>query len=305
MNRIWAVTSFFNPADYRTKLLNYRIFRQRLGIPLLAVEHSHLGLFELKPGDADLLVQLSGGDVMWQKERLLNVAISRLPEECEVVAWLDCDIVFQRTDWAQAAMEAARQFRVCQLYRRVYHLRKATPSSQIGTEWAFRWNDSFGWAVSQGLKPTSLSMTENKRSFKRGHAWCARRELLQAHGLYDRNILGGGVRNLAFALTGQVEEVVDYGAMSPAHARDYRTWAEAFQKAANGPSYIDGEIFHLWHGDFERRRYARRHDILSRHNFDPARDIALDESGCWRWNSAKPDMHQEIRDYFAQRLEDS
>ena len=37
---MWAVTTFFTPAGYRNRLRNFRVFRQHLPIPLLAVELS-------------------------------------------------------------------------------------------------------------------------------------------------------------------------------------------------------------------------------------------------------------------------
>jgi len=33
-----AITCYFNPAAYRRKLDNYRIFRRHLGVPLICVE---------------------------------------------------------------------------------------------------------------------------------------------------------------------------------------------------------------------------------------------------------------------------
>ena len=66
--RLWAVTSYYNPVPYRRRLDNYRIFRERLALPLLTVELAYRAP-ELAPGDADILVQIPGRDVMWQKER--------------------------------------------------------------------------------------------------------------------------------------------------------------------------------------------------------------------------------------------
>src|SRR5690349_10101249 len=83
-SRLWAITSYFNPLDYRRRRQNYRAFRERLPLPLLTVELAYRSP-ELAAGDADLLVQLRGRDVMWQKERLLNIAVARLPPECDRV----------------------------------------------------------------------------------------------------------------------------------------------------------------------------------------------------------------------------
>jgi hypothetical protein len=54
---LWAITSYFNPAGYRTRLENYRRFRAHLTVPLVTVEASFDGRFELGPADADILVQ--------------------------------------------------------------------------------------------------------------------------------------------------------------------------------------------------------------------------------------------------------
>ncbi len=72
---LWAITSFFNPAGYKNRLSNYHRFRSRLNVPLVAVELSFTGRFELRDSDAEILIQISGADVMWQKERLLNIAL--------------------------------------------------------------------------------------------------------------------------------------------------------------------------------------------------------------------------------------
>ena len=74
---LWAIASFFNPLGYQTRLTNYRIFRRHLGVPLLTVEQGYDGRFELDGQDATILVQVPARDVMWQKERLLNLASAR------------------------------------------------------------------------------------------------------------------------------------------------------------------------------------------------------------------------------------
>jgi hypothetical protein len=303
MSRFWAVTSYFNPARYRRKLMNYKVFRQRLAAPLLSVELSEDARFELGPDDADVLVQLRGGDVMWQKERLLNIAIGHLPDECDYVAWLDCDVIFGRSDWPSAAIRELDHVSLCQLYRKVYHL--ARDAVSFDRESAILCHDSLGYAVASRLATPVASTTDGVLGvFKRGHAWCGRREVVGRHGLYDRNVLGNGDRLLAHAVTGQVQEVIVQDGMGPGHAGDYRQWADRFCRAVNGLGYIEGDIFHLWHGDRERRRYSGRLQILSSCGYDPATDIALDVEGCWRWNSAKPEMHRLVREYFEQRDED-
>ncbi len=67
---------------------------------------------------------------------------------------------------------------------------------------------------------------------------------------------------------------------------------------------VEGDLLHLWHGNPGHRKWFQRHSDLQPYHFDPLVDIARSESGCWRWNTAKPAMHEYVRGYFASRCED-
>lgn len=74
---LWVITCYFNPLRYRRRLANFRIFRENLRAPLIAVELAYGPEFELESDDAEVLIQTHCKDVMWQKERLLNVGLVR------------------------------------------------------------------------------------------------------------------------------------------------------------------------------------------------------------------------------------
>jgi len=118
----WAITSYFNPMRYKRRFSNYKVFRKNLNLPLVAVELAYSNTFELQEGDADILVQLRGGAVLWQKERLLNAALQALPKRCRKVAWLDCDIIFQMVNWADAAGQLLDRVAMIQPFKRAHYL---------------------------------------------------------------------------------------------------------------------------------------------------------------------------------------
>ena len=141
MSDLWAITANFNPCHYRTRLANFRTFRERLGVPLVAVELFYGGRAELEPADADILVRIPGKDVLWQKERLLNVALGVLPDACEAVAWVDCDIVFAAAGWDRRVLEALESAPVIQPFGTVYDLPRgaacsARTASTTRSSWA-------------------------------------------------------------------------------------------------------------------------------------------------------------------------
>ena len=306
---LWAITAYFNPAAYESRLANYRTFRKHLTVPLVAVELSFAGRFELQPGDADILVQLTSGDVMWQKERLLNVALRHLPRDCDTVAWLDCDVVFSNDRWPQQARDALNRFALVQLFAERCNLTRDARRDSSGWSPIGSRRLAIGHAIATGsLKPDDLRIAGASQLLgapSTGLAWAARRTLLDRHGLYDARIIGAGDRAIICAAVGRPDYCASAHAMSGHAAEHHLAWAEPFFTDVGGRvGYIAGVVFHLWHGNFEDRRYGRRQQDLAALGFDPFTDIAVSDSGCWRWNSNKPDLHEYVRSYFASRNED-
>lgn len=308
---LWAITSYFNPAGYASRLQNYRVFRANLAPPLAVVELSLNGRFELSENDADILVQIAGGDVLWQKERLLNVALNTLPDECNQVAWVDCDVIFTDRDWVERAERALGKSGECnliQLYRERCNLSRGARANSEANGGCDSISLSIGYKIAKGeadecdFSQSDAPLTRNSTA---GLAWAARRELLESHGLYDTCILGSGDRAILCAALGIFESSMNAVAMRGRQSEHYLAWARPFYHAAKGRvGFVDGRILHLWHGDLRNRKYAYRNEELGRFGFDPFSDVELDPSGCWRWNSSKPDMHEYVRGYFESRKED-
>jgi len=305
---LWAVTSYFNPVHYRRRLANYHTFRDRLQLPLATLELSFDGRYELGARDADLLVQLRGEDVMWQKERLLNVLLHRLPAECRQVAWLDCDVVFERQDWPERLMEALARAPLVQPFRRVHYLSSRAGPDAAAESTTILTRESFGSRIeSGGSVEGALRDTTGQRAYvpSKGMAWAASREFVERHGLYDACIVGGGVSALACAAVGADEHVIGRHCMNDRQREHYLAWAEHFRRAARGATIgMDGDLYHLWHGARENRRLRQRHEGLRPYAFNPYEDIAIADNGCWRWATDKPQLHAYVRDYFAARRED-
>lgn len=302
------MTSYFNPVHYHHRLANYRIFRARLNVPLIAVELAYGPDFELGDDAAEILIRLRATDVMWQKERLLNIALKTLPVTCRKVAWLDCDIVFAGQDWAPEVSRLLDHFKLLQVFSRAHHMPADVEGFDLRPETAEFTRASAVSAIAGGL-PAAQCLGEDvmggQFAFSRGYAWAARRELLDSVCLYDGNVIGGGDRAMACAAFGLANEAARVHTMTDSHRRHYLAWAGQFHKAVGGAvGFADCDLFHLWHGEMKNRRATERHSRLSAFDFDPSTDIATDANGCWQWASAKPDLHAYVREYFTQRKED-
>ena len=306
---LWAITSYFNPVGYASRLSNYRIFRTNLTVPLVVVELSLTGLFELRRDDAEIVVQIAGGEVLWQKERLLNVALSHLPKDCDHVAWLDCDVVFATQDWAHLATKALAEVPLIHLFRERCNLDRAAQvffppdrcsCDSISESVAYKM--AIGTAQEDDFRQSDAPLARNSTV---GLAWAARHDLLRITGFYDACILGSGDRSMLCAAMGCFDHGIKAAGMHGRQIEHYLAWARAFYRAVAGRvGFIEGRIFHLWHGTLENRRYGQRLEGLSRYEFNPFTDIVLDPSGCWRWNNGKKEMHDYVKSYFKSRHED-
>lgn len=299
--RLWGLAAYFNPAGSPRRLDNFRAFRRDLQVPLVAVELAYGDGFELGADDADIMIRLRGGDVLWQKERLLNIALGALPAGCEAVAWLDADIRFSRPDWARLALAGLEKTPVLQPFRDVFDLAPGT--SVDGPARASR--QSLAFRVAEGaLAPEQIAAARLLNDYRcaAGLAWAARREIMDRHGFYDACIVGGGDRAMACAAYGSTPGLEAAHHLNSRQMAHYLAWARPFSAAVGGQvGHVDGAVISSGHGSLQGRAYGERHAGLARFGFDPAVDIALDGQGCWRWNSPRPELHEYVRGYFRQR----
>lgn len=233
---LWAITAYFNPARYRRRLENYRTFRARLDVPLVAVELAYGPEFELGEGDADVLIQLRGLDVMWQKERLLNLALQALPDECGKVVWMDCDLVVESTDWSGRLSALLDRHPLVQAFSRLSFL--SADWTQSGAATSIMWTQPGVLALLADAGTDSLAspVAIGPDSSCKGGAWAAQRGALEEYGIYDACIIGGGDLALAAALHGRFD--VATRTMNERQADHYLRWARpCMTRLGRGPVF--------------------------------------------------------------------
>lgn len=302
---MWAITSYFNPAHYSTRLANYRRFREQLAVPLVTVELSFTGNFELDTADADHLIQISGGSVLWQKERLLNIAAQQVPPGHHI-AWIDCDVLFEHNDWPQQAQTQLRSHAMVQLFSRCVDLEPDQTEIPANPPlWA---KGIVAKIESDGItaleRQSKYSWGFPQREVMPGLAWAMRRDVFDRHGLYDAMIVGAADRMLLHAAYGELDRPPTTVPMTPAHWQHYLGWARPFHESVQGSvGRIDHSVGHLWHGEIPNRRYWDRHDELVQMNFDPDQDIVIGANGAWQ--CLRPEIEDYAVRYFQGRQEDT
>jgi hypothetical protein len=304
---MWALTTYFNPIRYKRRLSNYRIFRSNLHIPLVTVELSFDGQFELTKNDADVLIQLSGGAVLWQKERLLNIAIKSVPSDVKNIAWLDCDILFERNDWVEEAeRQLNERYNIIQLFSKAIYLNKEDTGELLCNYNSY---PAVPGLVALYNKNNILPLdklavsTQGDLIYNPGFAWAARTEIFAKHGFYDLAIIGAGDLYMANSIFGTMNSIIKLHSLNNARSKSYLNWGRPFHRTvANKVGYISGEIYHLWHGDTKNRNYKDRFKILA--NFNPQADVYIGDNGVWHWTKPNTTLAEQLRAHFLNRRED-
>lgn len=242
-SRIWAVTSLFNPAGYRSRIENFKTFRKRLHLPLAAIELAFGNEpFMLGHNDADKVVQIRGGDPMWQKERLLNTVLDVLPVECDKVVWIDSDMIVPDPEWPAMVSLALDEWPLVQPFSVVHHL-----NSEGGRTTANRATVAIIRSGGDAEHLLRLTVDRNSGAPSSGHIWAAQRSVLERHGWYDCCIVGGGDTAYLCAAFGRPEDAIALHCMGAAQAKRYLAWAlPLFEEVHSRVGFL--RLLAVWRG---------------------------------------------------------
>jgi hypothetical protein len=241
-------------------------------------------------------VRFHASDIMWHKERLINLTAEQLPPHYTKVAWIDADVLFPDKRWYEQASVLLDSYHLVQLFDRV------TQQDNAGNEI----QQLHGLAAHIALRRPAPFRFHTSRTWP-GLAWAAKRDLLRTHGLLDVFILGSADTYMSLAAYGPLDEWWEWHVqrLAPRIRETWRKWAKSFFDDVRGNvGFVATPVIQLGHGRKEDRKYVERLEILARHNFDPTKDIAPGPQGEWQWSSRKPHLQAEVRAYFEGRRED-
>lgn len=317
-----VVACFFNPSGSQRRVANFQAFQasiQASGVHCLFVELALCARpFQLEDGDN--VIRLRSQSVMWHKERLLNIGIRQLlAEGYKKIAWLDGDIIFTCPDWPARVATELDAVNLCQVFGTVAIAGENNRSPMIGTS-AIKYFLEKGAFFLQSPRNLAGLLAGRLRGGQSGFGWAARAEVLQKALLFDRAIVGGGDKLIlgaslcddfsdprfeALTHSSIACELCGHRNRSVAYVQSFLDWAVKWHGAVDGRvGYVDLHIEDMYHGKRSDRKYLLRRDILFRHDFDPARDLAEDDAGCLAWGSEKSALHQDVESYFLSRRED-
>ena len=333
---VCGVAAYFNPRRYVLRKNNFDAFREsllqqglRLAVAELAFDDAP---FDIEEGrDAELVVSIRltrmQGD-MWQKERLINVAIDAILtddawEHCKYIAWLDADTLLPES-WVERAAKALETYHVVQPFHRLVRLSRQYKTSRAflnGRKKLERGKgegqsyEGIGYLARRELT-RHRTLADARSHGYTGFAFVARRSVFDSPSsirLYDFSVVGGGDVLIAHAMYGNfngsgVSRAPYYYANRldelPSFRNHYESWARRFYSIIGGSvGYLTGTAFHLWHGDRAKRQYRSRFRILIEEDYDPVKDVRITDAGALVWSSSKATLHRRVAEYFSSRDE--
>jgi hypothetical protein len=303
---IWAVCCIFNytPSHYRDK--NYKIFRENLkkhDIKLLTVEFDPNGVFKLTENDAEKLIQLKDGDILWQKERLLNIGIDNLPKNTDIVLILDTDIIFSEKNTVDKIKKAMEQYKIVQCFSRNLQLNPLLFLNENNIDF-FNIDNSINYFFYGNDNSSYMKkFFEDKKFGNTGLAWAFRYETLKKIRLFEMNIAGSGDYAMVCAFT----RVFKKPHIITGTGNSWFLYSDLVRKHVKPEevNYIEDTILYsLYHGERENRNYITRHDLLIKYNFDSTKQLIIREGLPFKFTEdVDPLMVEEMKQYFLGRRE--
>ena len=302
-----VVTVIANPMRWESRLRLYREFETHMlesGVKLTTVECAYGERpFEIEARAGVNLVRVRARSIVWNKENLINIGISRLLADWKYVAWIDADVAFRRPNWAAETVHALQQYDVIQPWSDAYDL--GPHDEHIGHHKSFLRQ----WWAKEPCFPTHA----NFWTFQggpycyphSGYAWAATRQAIEwLGGLFELGAMGASDHHMALALIGEARRSIPRG-VNASYWKHLALWeARALRHVNFNLGFVWGTLEHNFHGRKDDRKYVERWQAIVEHEFDPDADLKRNVFGVLELSGGKPRLAHDLDIYFRQRNED-
>lgn len=305
-NDVAIIMYYWNHFKRDSLLKNFFICHNNLSkfnTNIIPIEISTDGSFDLHfPGT----IKFQTDQLLWQKERVINFAVQKLPESIKYVAFIDGDILFPDENWVFKAKDKLNSTNdlMLQLFSTVYYL----PRNHCKYNGYYSYfNYSVGKNIfdSNGIENYKKDFLSDSFYYANpGMAWMCKKETILKNPLYDKCIIGGGdTINLINWLGIKNSDNIPFVKKNKKKNQIFVDELKIMKDILLNIDCLDSPIFHLNHGNKINRQYKTRLDILEKYNFNPTTDLTI-EQGLYRYTGSNSGILNDIKEYFRQRNED-
>lgn len=279
------VIPFFNPTNSVRLVQNFLFIDnllQRANIPVIIIELAYNNLFITKEIDDNdrHIIHVRSDSVMFHKENLLNIGINKVIYSKYCI--LDADIIFSDLNWYNNLSNLLSKYDVIQPYQKAYWM-------ALDMKTTIRSKFSVGF---------NLKARKGKLDHP-GFVWGFKREWFEKIGnLPEFFISGGSDSILAHICFGsQINNYID--------SELFNSYLDNCKEIEFSSNYMNGVIFHLFHGNIENRQYSERHKKITR-AINRKIYLTKNSDGVLEWEQdIRTQMNETFMEYLISRGDDS
>lgn len=228
-------------------------------------------------------VVFNTNSILWHKENLINLCLKKLlPQDWNYFAWIDGDVLFSDKLWIDKTIKLLQTNDVLQLFSTCYFLNQ---NEQV-----------------EKMQSGCVHSVLNKKGDvgHSGYAWAMSKNCYnKIGGLYENAIIGGGDKWMSIAFL-QKPNWSWFDFQSNNLITNFKRYY--FNCKNIKFNYLNQQIFHLYHGELENRRYNERHLALKESLFDPEKHLQKNKDEILEYNDSCPNnIKKYIIDYFMSR----
>jgi hypothetical protein len=296
LRHLYVVTVLINPARSRNSIKHYTAFKQQVekaGAKLITVECviDNCPFTVTIPNYEPYNIQIKTSGHFFQRERLFNIALSKLPLDAKYVVLADAEVEFVQETWATDAIKALHVVKVIQLFEDI---------SLLGPN-----KEELKKIKGFGALNFKKENNEDKEAFEEstqgaGYAWGFKVDFLkEQEGIIDYCPLGNNDKLIAYALQGRVEDYVPKEKVFESFRDALKNWQKkAHKQITDGVGFIPGLIKVSWSNSKREKASYEKWDILQNNEFDHRNDLIVKEDGSYELDSQKTKLVTELKDHF-------
>lgn len=291
----------------RYKLANEFIERMeknsKINLYIVELCYENLSFMITKSNNKNHL-QLRTKNPLWHKENMINLGVKHLlPSDWKYFAWIDADIEFLNDNWAEETIKLLKEYNIVQLFKRAINLDKNNLPLSYKTGYAY---DKINMFTNIVQAKGNFLISKQKKDYHTGFGWAINRELYdKLGGLYEYSIIGGGDKIIALILSKNLSDFFKSRNISNYLMSNILNYGQKMENTDIRMGYLDCEIKHYYHGEFQNRKYIERFEILNKYNYDPMNHMKYDNNGVLQPSEKCPiELIKEIYEYFKIRNED-
>ena len=273
---------YFNSAKSKRLLMNYLYVLEKYkiaGIPTYTIE-----MYEDTPEIKDA-VHVKTDFILFQKERLCYILEKHIPEKYTKLLFIDTDVVFDNVNWYNDLSKKLKIVNIVQPFSYSIWL-DITYTKIVKERIPIVFYKKYGKLRRQG----------GIGGYHPGFAWGFQRSWFRKNGYFQHAILGDG-DTLSSTLW------LNYNFEPRQFLKNSIEEYKRSIKEEPSICFIDTTLYHLWHGDGNKRQYSERRNIFK--SINDIRDIlTVEPNGLFALKDSVASLKPRIRKYFKNRDDD-